>query len=106
MTLPLVTYSGMYEIWLGLSYFHNLKLCAALSDTIFQGNSHTTKMYAFSSKVYDPATKKSCFVQLGIVSWGYGCGQLTEIKFKDFQYPGYYTDVRSMMAWITDTMKK
>ncbi|XP_077969388.1 sushi, von Willebrand factor type A, EGF and pentraxin domain-containing protein 1-like isoform X2 [Styela clava] len=56
-------------------------------------------------QVFDNLTKKSCFVQLGIVSWGYGCGQQTIINGKQYFYPGFYTDVTSLMSWITNTVR-
>lgn len=41
------------------------------------------------------ATDKG-FVQVGVVSWGRGCGSAT---------PGVYSRVASFAAWIDETMK-
>ncbi|XP_077969392.1 complement factor B-like isoform X2 [Styela clava] len=56
-------------------------------------------------EIRDDFTKESCFVQVGIVSWGYGCGQQTKINQKNYFYPGFYTDVTSLMSWVTNTME-
>nr|XP_039269711.1 complement factor B-like [Styela clava] len=56
-------------------------------------------------EIRDDSTKESCYVQLGIVSWGYGCGQQTRIDRKQYFYPGFYTDVTSLMSWVTNKMK-
>nr|XP_039268972.1 clotting factor C-like isoform X1 [Styela clava] len=43
------------------------------------------------------------WTQIGIVSWGFGCGE----KYDDNkQYPGYFTKVSSVMPFIIKTMKE
>nr|XP_039270145.1 complement factor B-like [Styela clava] len=56
-------------------------------------------------EVHDDATKESCYVQVGIVSWGYGCGQFYVKDHVRHNYPGFYTDVASIMEWIKKTTK-
>uniref|UniRef100_F6SWZ3 C3/C5 convertase n=1 Tax=Ciona intestinalis TaxID=7719 RepID=F6SWZ3_CIOIN len=42
-------------------------------------------------QVYDPETRTSMWVQIGIVSWGWGCGQNYSLHGITYYYPGYYT---------------
>ncbi|CAK8674430.1 unnamed protein product [Clavelina lepadiformis] len=51
-------------------------------------------------EVYDPDTKHSCWVQIGIVSWGYGCGQSYRDVGIDKPTPGYYTNLMKLMPWV------
>jgi len=51
-------------------------------------------------QVLDEGTGRSCWVQLGIVSWGWGCGQTYVKNGQRVQYPGYHTDVASVIPWI------
>lgn len=36
------------------------------------------------------------WVQVGIVSWGYGCAYVED----DFEYPGYFTRLTEVMDFI------
>nr|NP_001027974.1 complement factor B-3 precursor [Ciona intestinalis]BAD89301.1 complement factor B-3 [Ciona intestinalis] len=51
-------------------------------------------------QVYDPETRTSMWVQIGIVSWGWGCGQNYSLHGITYYYPGYYTDVFKLLHWI------
>uniref|UniRef100_H2YS37 C3/C5 convertase n=1 Tax=Ciona savignyi TaxID=51511 RepID=H2YS37_CIOSA len=53
-------------------------------------------------QVYDPETRSSTWVQIAIVSWGWGCGQSYTLHGVPYYYPGYYTDVFSLLDWIND----
>ena len=39
----------------------------------------------------------SCWVQIGLVSWGWGCAQTNQ---QGEPYPGYYTNVVTLKDWI------
>ena len=45
-------------------------------------------------------TGDSCWVQIGIVSWGYGCGESFFHNGIQIRYPGYYTNVVAFVDWI------
>lgn len=47
------------------------------------------------------------WVQVGIVSWGLGCATTLEVPGSSarYQIPGYYTNVASLMSWITNILK-
>nr|XP_039269684.1 SCO-spondin-like isoform X2 [Styela clava] len=44
-----------------------------------------------------------CFVQLGIISWGWGCANKDE---DGIPYPGLYADTSVLMHWIVGTLNK
>ncbi|XP_076821802.1 uncharacterized protein LOC143468462 isoform X2 [Clavelina lepadiformis] len=49
---------------------------------------------------------KGCWMQIGIVSWGWGCGSTyTENSIKH-QFPGYYTSVALLMSWVTEIQQQ
>ncbi|XP_076823257.1 uncharacterized protein LOC143469448 [Clavelina lepadiformis] len=49
---------------------------------------------------------KGCWIQIGIVSWGWGCGlTYTENGIK-YPFPGYYTSVAPLMSWITEIQQQ
>ncbi|XP_076821299.1 CUB and sushi domain-containing protein 3-like [Clavelina lepadiformis] len=52
------------------------------------------------TQINDTQTAESCWVQIGIVSWGLGCGESFEINGTRKFYPGYYANVASLMKWI------
>nr|XP_039260971.1 sushi, von Willebrand factor type A, EGF and pentraxin domain-containing protein 1-like [Styela clava]XP_039260972.1 sushi, von Willebrand factor type A, EGF and pentraxin domain-containing protein 1-like [Styela clava] len=45
---------------------------------------------------------ETCWYQVGIVSWGLGCGA----KVNDVAYPGFYTDVFYFVPWILNTIEE
>jgi len=46
-----------------------------------------------------------CWVQAGIVSWGWGCGQTLVVNgIANTQVPGYYTNVMVLMDWVQETL--
>ncbi|CAK8674431.1 unnamed protein product [Clavelina lepadiformis] len=51
-------------------------------------------------EVHDSNTGHSCWVQIGIVSWGWGCGQTYRDEGIDRPIPGYYTNLMRMMRWV------
>ena len=60
---------------------------------------HKTKKLIVTRTFYQIRTEnntRNCWVQVGIVSFGFGCAA----KEKNFSYPGFYTDVSSIMTWI------
>ena len=58
----------------------------------------------FQIAIQTAEKRSSCWVQIGIVSWGYGCGQYKRINGILRQIPGYYTYVSPFMSWINTTM--
>lgn len=58
-----------------------------ITSFVFQGDSGGPLMVADGSQ----------WVQVGIVSWGIGCGK--------GQYPGVYTRVTHFMPWITKNIR-
>ncbi|XP_078493961.1 complement factor B-1 [Ciona intestinalis] len=56
-------------------------------------------------ELYDGNTRKSCWVQMGIVSWGYGCGKKTVVDGVDSYRPGIFTKLPLFMAWVNQTME-
>lgn len=57
-------------------------------------------LFCLINKVRNPDTGGSCWVQIGIVSWGWGCGQNYTINGKTLLFPGYYASVLSGIDWI------
>ncbi|CAK8674437.1 unnamed protein product [Clavelina lepadiformis] len=56
-------------------------------------------------EVYDDRTKESFWVQVGIVSWGWGCGQTYRSQEPgqsdvELHIPSFYTNVMSVSWWI------
>jgi len=47
-------------------------------------------------------TEESCWVQIGIVSWGWGCGQTYNRNGFILRFPGYYANLLSYIDWIGD----
>ncbi|XP_076823355.1 uncharacterized protein LOC143469513 [Clavelina lepadiformis] len=54
----------------------------------------------FVKEIYHEQTGKSFWMQIGLVSWGWGCGQEYRQDGILHQFPGYYTNVLRMMSWI------
>ena len=44
----------------------------------------------------------NCWVQVGIVSWGFGCGQAVN---RTQPIPGFYTNVLNYTSWINFQMQ-
>ena len=58
----------------------------------------------FQVACQDGNRERKCWVQIGITSWGWGCGQtLTVNGIADTQVPGYYTNVIVLIDWINST---
>ena len=53
--------------------------------------------YCFCQLFYD-GKKQGCWTQIGIVSWGWGCGQFIGNQ----QIPGFYTNVLKFTSWIAN----
>ncbi|XP_076821429.1 uncharacterized protein LOC143468237 isoform X2 [Clavelina lepadiformis] len=51
-------------------------------------------------EVHDPDTGNSCWVQVGISSWGWGCGQTYRDLGIEKQIPSYFTNLMRMMPWV------
>ena len=49
---------------------------------------------------------KGCWIQIGIVSWGWGCGSTYTENGIKHQFPGYYTSVAALMPWITEIQQQ
>ncbi|XP_076822017.1 uncharacterized protein LOC143468587 [Clavelina lepadiformis] len=49
---------------------------------------------------------KGCWIQIGIVSWGWGCGSTYTENGIKHQFPGYYTSVTPLMSWITEIQQQ
>ncbi|XP_076821816.1 sushi, von Willebrand factor type A, EGF and pentraxin domain-containing protein 1-like isoform X2 [Clavelina lepadiformis] len=49
---------------------------------------------------------KGCWIQIGIVSWGWGCGSTYTENGIKYQFPGYYTSVAPLMSWITEIQQQ
>ncbi|CAK8674344.1 unnamed protein product [Clavelina lepadiformis] len=49
---------------------------------------------------------KGCWIQIGIVSWGWGCGSTYTENGIKHQFPGYYTSVAPLMSWITEIQQQ
>ena len=45
-----------------------------------------------------------CWVQIGVVSWGYGCGQYVAVDGVQRQIPGYHANVMQFSSWINSTI--
>nr|NP_001029011.1 complement factor B-2 precursor [Ciona intestinalis]BAD89300.1 complement factor B-2 [Ciona intestinalis] len=56
-------------------------------------------------ELYDENTRKSCWIQMGIVSWGYGCGKKTTVNGVNSFRPGIFTKLPLFMAWVNQTME-
>lgn len=52
--------------------------------------------------MYNEATHESCWVQIGIVSFGYGCADFYRDHLTGVQtiYPGFYSNVFHKLDWI------
>ena len=49
--------------------------------------------------------EKSCWIQAGIASWGWGCGQTLIVNgVANTQIPEYYTNVLALIDWIKETI--
>nr|CAB3230286.1 CiBf-3 complement factor B-3 precursor [Phallusia mammillata] len=68
------------------------------SDTC-QGDSGGPLMRQYKN----PNTGESCWIQIGIVSFGYGCAA---VHRDGFVYPGFYTEVSKVQSWIESTMNR
>ncbi|XP_076821430.1 complement factor B-like [Clavelina lepadiformis] len=55
-------------------------------------------------EVHDSNTGHSCWLQIGIVSWGWGCGQTYRDGGIDRPIPGYYTNLMRMMRWVKENI--
>ena len=44
------------------------------------------------------ADKRRCWVQVGVVSFGFGCAWI----HNDFLFPGFYADVTKIHSWISN----
>lgn len=55
-------------------------------------------VYLFYLQVYNKTSEKYSYVQIGIVSFGYGCGNTYIGKQKRFE--GIYSKVSSQIDWI------
>ncbi|XP_078494101.1 LOW QUALITY PROTEIN: limulus clotting factor C-like [Ciona intestinalis] len=56
-------------------------------------------------ELYDENTRKSCWIQIGIVSWGYGCGKKSIVNGVNSYRPGIYTKLPLFMSWLNQTME-
>jgi len=56
------------------------------------------------SQVRNPNTLETCWVQVGVVSWGYGCGQTYTVDSQIKKFPGFYTNLFSVIDWIYSTI--
>jgi len=50
--------------------------------------------------LFNPEDTEGCWVQIGIVSWGWGCGLNVTRNEVTRQLPGFYTNLPSVMPWI------
>ena len=53
-----------------------------------------------SHQMYDSSSRQGCWIQIGIVSWGYFCGKHYTDKGVKHYFPGYYTNVFTVLPWI------
>ncbi|XP_076811204.1 uncharacterized protein LOC143455431 [Clavelina lepadiformis] len=51
-------------------------------------------------EVRDDETGESCWVQIGIVSWGWGCGQTFTINGRRELFPAFYSNILAVIPWI------
>ena len=49
-------------------------------------------------------SRTSNWIQIGIVSWGFGCAQYISLNGAQTQIPGYYSNVISFTKWINTTL--
>ena len=66
------------------------------SSAPFRGERTRTPVRAILAVLWSCATRLRGFVQVGVVSWGRGCGSDT---------PGVYARVAPFAGWIADTIK-
>uniref|UniRef100_H2YT17 C3/C5 convertase n=1 Tax=Ciona savignyi TaxID=51511 RepID=H2YT17_CIOSA len=58
-------------------------------------------------ELYNENNRKSCWVQVGIVSWGYGCGKSTHLPGVGSRLrPGIYTNLPLLMPWVNQTISE
>nr|CAB3226759.1 CiBf-3 complement factor B-3 precursor [Phallusia mammillata] len=91
----------VHETLLDVRYTDRM-ICArsetsAVSDAC-QGDSGGPLMQKYKI----PNTSESCWIQVGIVSFGYKCGQVD--RNTGFRFPGFYTDVSKVQSWIDSTI--
>ncbi|XP_078495167.1 limulus clotting factor C-like [Ciona intestinalis] len=56
-------------------------------------------------ELYDENTRKSCWIQMGILSWGYGCGKKSIVNGVNSYRPEFFTKLPLFMSWLNQTME-
>uniref|UniRef100_H2YD57 C3/C5 convertase n=1 Tax=Ciona savignyi TaxID=51511 RepID=H2YD57_CIOSA len=58
-------------------------------------------------ELYNENTRKSCWVQVGVVSWGYGCGKRSNLPgIGQRLRPGIYTNLPLLMPWVNQQINE
>ncbi|XP_076821631.1 uncharacterized protein LOC143468357 isoform X1 [Clavelina lepadiformis] len=55
-------------------------------------------------QVKSNANGKSCWLQLGIVSWGFGCATVSYVNNSRVVYPGFYTNLLPLIPWLKNNL--
>ena len=66
---------------------------------LVQGLYRNFNMYSLI-QVKNDETGDRCWVQVGVVSWGWGCRQSYRQNQETVRYPGYYSNVVASIDWI------
>ena len=73
----------------------------ALPSPPFKISQFATEDISLFQILLDETGEESCWVQIGIVSWGWGCGLSTVARDGSSRMiPGFYTNVSSVIPWI------